>query len=77
MVGLTYNTLYEKFKEKGRDFEFYILVPPPPLFDPPLSSLMDFGKEYLKEQRERLIKNRYMPEWEYWNTWIDYQQYKF
>lgn len=72
-----YNKLYDKFEEKGYKFEFFTYVSAPIVLDPSLDQLRLFGEGYLKKQREDLIKNRYQPEWEYWNTWIDYQQYKF
>ena len=30
----TYNTLYQKFEDKGRLYDFLLLVPAPPFFNP-------------------------------------------
>jgi len=71
---VTYDSLYQKFLDKGMLEYFYYLVVPPAPFD----NTRLLGKEienrisYLK-----IIQEVYGPEWEYWNTWIDYQQHKF
>lgn len=59
-----YHKVREKFFNKGYIYEFHILVPPPPFvwFSP--------------VDKEKIIKSVYLEEWEYWNIWIDYQQYK-
>lgn len=74
---VTYKKLFEKFEEKGYVVEFHLYVGAPMIFDPSIDELRTFGLEFLSEQRQKLNQNRYQPEWEYWNTWIDYQQYKF
>jgi len=78
MPKVTYHSLLEKFIDKGFSYyEFHILVPQPMLFDPTCTSLSYNTREELLEKHRRITQEVYGSEWDYWNTWIDYQQYKF
>ena len=74
---ITWEQLKEKFLDKGFSwYEFIILVPHPPLFDPSCYMLINSSREELLEIHKRNIQQVYGPEWDYWNTWIDYQKHK-
>ena len=74
---VTWGQLKEKFFDKGFSFyEFQILVPQPMLFDPDCVSLSYNTREDLLKIHKETIQRVYGPEWDYWNTWIDYQNYK-
>lgn len=77
-LNITYKKLFNKFEEKGYELEFSFFIHPPPMYeDLRFSSLINWTKENRKKRRESIINKIYRPSWEYWNTWIDYQQYKF
>ena len=74
---VTWGQLKEKFLDKGFSFyEFQILVPQPMIFDPDCVSLSYSTREDLLERHKKITQQVYGPEWDYWNTWIDYQNYK-
>lgn len=70
---ITYKTLREKFSDKGYMLEFHLLLlPPHPFINGKLiGSLEDQRKMYNK-----IIQDVYGEDWDYYNTWIDYQNYK-
>lgn len=70
---ITYEKLRDKFIDKGYTANFYSMILKPLPFE--------HGKLIgsLEEQRKmhnKLIQEVYGEEWDYWNTWIDYQNYK-
>ena len=75
---ITRSQLKEKFLDKGyHDWEFDLLIGNIP--NPDFSRVV-FRPE---ETQENVIKNFYnlwtksvQKEWDYWNTWIDYQKHK-
>ena len=71
---ITYAFLREKFIDKGMLNAFYWLVLPLVPFDN--TGLMG-DKIENRITYQKMIQAVYGPEWEYWNTWIDYQQHKF
>lgn len=75
-MPITYYELYQKFRDKGYDYEFTLLVVPPPIIFP-ISAYLYFTEQEQKEVRRKSIKETYSREWDYWSTWIDRQQYKF
>lgn len=74
---VTYNSLKEKFLSKGYDLEFRYLVYPVPVLDPQRCILLGISLSTILDNWDKTVKKVYGPEWDYWNTWIDYQQYKF
>ena len=74
---VTWGQLKEKFLDKGFSFyEFQILVPQPMLFVPDCVSSSYNTREDLLKIHKEIIQRVYGPQWDYWNTWIDYQNYK-
>ena len=74
---VTWGQLKEKFLDKGFSFyEFQILVPQPMIFVLYGVSLSYNTREDLLEKHKKITQQVYGPEWDYWNTWIDYQNYK-
>ena len=74
---ITREQLKEKFFDKGYDWEFELFIGKIP--NPDFSRVV-FSP---KETQEDVIKNFYnlwtksvQKEWDYWNTWIDYQKHK-
>ncbi len=67
---MIYNKLREKFVDKGMIAEFYWFVLTSPPYDP--SRLIDPNIETY----HKVIQQVYGKEWDYWNTWIDYQKHK-
>jgi hypothetical protein len=72
---ITHNELWQKFEDKGFQlYEMFLLVGVPPIiiYDPtsPLSV------EEFAERQRKIQQEVYGSEWEYWNTWIDYQKHK-
>lgn len=66
----TYSKLLEKFIDKGMITEFHFFVFPSTLFIPDRlisNSLDDFNSR---------VQKMYGEQWDYWNTWIDYQKHK-
>lgn len=73
---MTYSGLYHKFKDKGYNCEFTLLVVPTPIVFQ--SSVYPyFTEEEQKEIRRKSTQEAYGKEWDSWSTWIDHQQYKF
>ena len=77
-----YSDLKQKFIDKGRTAEFYLLVMPFPFQDnsrtPTLVPYWVKEEDNIKNRREiflETVEMVYFEEWDYWNTWIDYQQY--
>lgn len=68
-----YENLKNKFEDKGRLQDFYWLVlSPPPLDNSRLIGTFDENvKTYYKT-----VEKVFAGDWDYWNTWIDYQNYK-
>ena len=74
---IAWEQLKEKFFDKGYAEEFYLLIgniPTP-----------DFSRLLLRQEetQEDVIRSFYnlceehsQKEWDYWNTWIDYQKHK-
>ena len=75
---ITRSQLKEKFLDKGYyDWEFDLLIGNIP--NPDFSRVVFIPEE----TQEDVIKNFYnlwtksvQKEWDYWNTWIDYQKHK-
>jgi len=67
---ITYEKIREKFNDKGyiEVFNLFILKPPP--YDP--TRLIEPNIETY----HKIIKEVYEDEWNYWNTWIDAQNYE-
>lgn len=74
---ITYSQLKEKFLDKGYLWEFYTFVGsiPNPDFSRLIISPEETPKDVIKRFHDLWIKSR-QQEWDYWNTWIDYQNYK-
>ncbi len=70
---ITYKKLAEKFIDKGYIQELHWLVLPPPIFDN--SRLIGTREENIKSFLEA-VELVYGEDWEYWNQWIDHQNYK-
>lgn len=68
-----YKQLVEKFLEKGYLLELHYFVLPPPLFQ--LGKILGTMEEQIIFFNEAVNK-MYGSDWDYWNTWIDYQNYK-
>jgi hypothetical protein len=70
----TYEKLKEKFEDKGYLVEFHRFIPSPPFFV--------FNPLYLGTKEEQFkdyvngMQLAYGKEWEYWNTYIDHQNYR-
>ncbi len=71
-----YYELKKKFIDKGMEDSFRYLVVPPPapylLENPRYLSVEKQMESYAKS-----IVSVFHKEWDYWNTWIDYQQHRF
>lgn len=70
-----YYDVFEKFKEKGYSVEFHYFVLSPPLING--VRFYNITREEAIEIHKETVEEVYGEEWDYWNTWIDYQQYKF
>jgi hypothetical protein len=70
---ITYEKLREKFADKGYLVEFHFFVLPPPLFI--LGKALGTEEEHFINYK-KAIQSVYGKEWEYWNTYIDHQNYK-
>lgn len=70
---ITYHKLLEKFIDKGYISEFHFFILPPPWFIPgkTLGTQEEQFKCYVNA-----VELTYGKEWDYWNTWIDYQRHK-
>ena len=74
----TYNTLYQKFEDKGRLYDFLLLVPAPPFFNPYDSRYIEGMPLEIKQQIQgEMLKKFYQEDWDYWNAWIDRQNNKY
>lgn len=69
-MKVTYQSLLEKFIDKGEEQAFYWFVLSPPPYDP--SRLIESSKETYN----KIVEKVYGQEWDYWNIWIDYQKHK-
>lgn len=70
---ITYQDLAEKFKDKGYFTEFHFLVSSPH----PFKFFKAVGTiEKQIEIYDKVIEKVYGEEFEYWNQWIDHQNYK-
>ena len=67
---ITYVKLAKKFMDKGFIEEFHLFVIPPPTFDP--SRLINPSLEKFNG----IVQEVYGKDWEYWDTWIDRQNYR-
>lgn len=70
---IDYSTIKEKFLDKGYILELHWFVLPPPTFV--LGKTIGTQKEQ-KIFYEKAVQKVYGKEWDYWNTWIDYQKHK-
>jgi hypothetical protein len=71
---ITYEKLREKFEDKGYLAEFYFFVPSQLFF---VFNPLHLGTE--EEQvidYKKAIQSVYGDDWEYWNTYIDHQNYR-
>jgi hypothetical protein len=74
---ITYKKVQEKFEDKGFDYTLLFLLPFPPLFDPTCWQLQCRSREELFEEfKNSYPMSYYQQQLEYYNTWIDYQNYK-
>lgn len=74
-MSITLKELLDKFVAKGMLYEFHVLVPKPELFIVnPCTLLSSEAQVAIFKQS---VEDVYGPEWDYWSTWIDYQQHKF
>ena len=74
---ITYSQLKEKFLDKGYSWEFYTFVGSIP--NPDFSRLIISPEETQEDILKRFYKlwgEICQKEWDYWNTWIDYQKHK-
>ena len=76
MSDISYNTLKEKFFDKGYSLEFNYLVCSAPPFDPCCRTLSFITIDEALEIWKESIKNVYGKEWEEWDIWIDHQKHK-
>lgn len=73
MIHEKYEKLRNKFIDKGMVQDFNWLISSPPPFDN--SRLIGTVEENIKSYYN-CIEQVYGEEWDYWNTYIDYQNYK-
>lgn len=71
MIGIS--KLRNKFFDKGYIGEYHFFVLQPPWFI--LGKTLGTQEEQYKAYKETVYKV-YGEEWEYWNQWIDHQNYK-
>jgi hypothetical protein len=76
-MPVTLKELLEKFIQKGMLYEFHVLVLIPGVWAPGREVLFNTSAKEQAKIRQEAIQKVYSAEWEYWNTWIDYQQHKF
>jgi predicted phage-related endonuclease len=69
-MKVTYQSLLEKFKDKGEETAFHYYVSSPIPYDP-----SRFIEPTIEKYNE-LVQKVYGKDWDYWNTWIDYQKHK-
>jgi hypothetical protein len=69
-MKVTYQRLREKFEDKGEEQAFYWFVLSPLPYDP--SRLIEPSRAVYDE----IVEKVYGEQWDYWNTWIDYQKHK-
>ena len=74
---ITWNQLKEKFFDKGYEWEFDLFIGniPTPDFSRLIFRPEETLKDVIKRFQELWIKSS-QQEWDYWNTWIDYQKHK-
>lgn len=75
---ITYKKLAEKFEDKGfDDSTLLFLIPFPPIFDPSGWQLQYRSRgELFEDFKKSFPATSYQQSLEYYNTWIDYQNYK-
>ena len=74
---ITWKQLKEKFFDKGYDWEFDLFIGNIP--NPDFSRLLISPGESQEDVIKRFYKiweEHSQKEWDYWNTWIDYQKHK-
>lgn len=71
---ITYSKLIEKFIDKGYFTDLLFFVQSPPLYDP--TKLLIENKEENYKKFQEITQEVYGKDWDYWNTWIDHQNYK-
>ena len=74
---ITWCQLREKFFDKGYFWEFHTFIGSIP--NPDVSRIIMRGEDSLRnvfEEFHSLWEETCQEEWEYWNTWIDYQKHK-
>ena len=71
-----YQELRKKFLDKGYKEELYWFVPTPMLFNPSALELQLYGREKALEMYNKRAEQVYGDDWDYWNTWIDRQNYR-
>ncbi len=72
-MKITYQKLAEKFIDKGHEAELHWLVLSPPIC---IQGRTVGTEEEQKNFHKKAVDIVYGEEWEYWNTWIDYQKHK-
>lgn len=70
---MDYQKLAEKFTDKGYIQELHWFVLPPPIF---LLNRIEGTREQQKKFFDEAVQKVYGEDWDYWNTWIDYQKHK-
>ena len=70
----TYQKLAEKFIDKGYYWELHYMVLRPPLFEP---NKLCGTLEQRKSSFNKIVEEVYGEDWDYWNTYIDYQNHKY
>lgn len=70
---ITYENLREKFIDKGYQLELQYLILSPPMF---LLGRCTGTREEQYAYYKSAVEKTYGEEWEYWDQWIDHQNYK-
>ena len=72
-----YSQVVQKFLDKGYLYELHIFVPNPPMYNPCMNTVVFQTAEENYQTFIKVVNEIYSEQWDYWNIWIDYQQYKF
>ena len=74
---ITWEQLKEKFFDKGYDWEFDLFIGniPNPDFSRVIFRPEETPRDVIKRFHNLWTKSS-QQEWDYWNTWIDYQKHK-
>ena len=74
---ITWSQLKEKFFDKGYEWEFHLCIGviPTPDFSRLLTIPGETQAVIVKRFQDSWIESS-QQEWDYWNTWIDYQKHK-